>query len=321
MVIAHRQQPAVVVIGLGLIGGSLAKLLVKGGHPVVGWDPDPGTRAAAATAGVTVPETLAEAVRARPDLIVVAVPLRAVAQTMAKIADLIDDSVTITDVGSVKRQVRDAAVAAGLQDQYVGAHPMAGTELSGFAAAEAELLDDITWAVTITATTDVRHAARVLHLITKTARSRALVITDQEHDEAVARISHLPHVLATELLAIAGDAPVAGRLAAGSFRDGTRVARHGATRSQAMIEANRDVCAELVRQASHDLARLADDLAQDRDTDWFFSRGELPASDERHFASATIAWTGDWRAEAIEAGSAGRAVVSITAEHLVIESA
>ena len=265
------------VVGLGLIGGSLARLLAARGVDVVATDVAPATRAAARRAGLRVHDDLASCV-AGAGLVVLAVPLRAMAATALEVARHAPETATITDVGSVKGPVRAALAAAGLADRYVGAHPMSGTEHSGFDASDAGLLDDVTWAVAPAAgpegrTADAQRLAAVLALVTGPCAGRAVVLTDDVHDEAAALVSHVPHVLATQLFNAVAGAPVrevALRLAAGSFRDGTRVALTDPARTEAMVTENAAWVAPALRKVIRDLEMVVGALESNGSVHGFF---------------------------------------------------
>ena len=258
------------VVGLGLIGGSVARTLLEAGVDVVATDPAGATRAAAWDAGVRTVGSAAEVLVERPDVLVLAPPLAALPAVLdelaAELPRLVADGgpvPVLTDVGSVKAPVRAAVEAAGLGDRYVGAHPMAGTEESGFAASRDDLLPGCTWAVTVGPTTQASHLLRVLALVTGPLRGAVRVVDDATHDAAVALVSHVPHAFATELLNLATAAPareLALGLAAGSFRDGTRVARTDARRTQAMVAGNADAVVVALRDAVSHLGALADAL-------------------------------------------------------------
>jgi prephenate dehydrogenase len=224
----------IAVIGLGLIGGSLLRALAVGGHRLLGYDADPAVRATARTAAARAPAahrwqvaaSVGEA--AKPsELVVIAVPLTAVPGVLD---ELVDAGYTgmITDVTSVKgpvhemveeRMRRAATPLAG----FVGGHPMAGREQSGFEAADPYLFTQCAWVLCLEPETSLPDWLELAALITSLG-ARVVPTTAAEHDRAVARISHVPHLLAAALAAsIAGD-PLGGTLAAGSFRDGTRVA-------------------------------------------------------------------------------------------------
>ncbi|GII99649.1 hypothetical protein Slu03_20270 [Sediminihabitans luteus] len=263
----------VVVVGLGLVGGSVARALVAGGVTVLGVDPDAATRAAAREVGIDAVEDV-PALAGRPlDVVVLAVPLRAMAATAAALAPVLGERTVLTDVGSVKGPVRAAIEAAGLGTRYVGAHPMAGTERSGFAASSAELVRGARWAVTA----DDRTAPDALHvvlgLVTGPLGGTASVLTDTAHDAAVALVSHVPHALATTLLTqveLAGVRDVALGLAAGSFRDGTRVGRTDPRRTEAMLVENAAHVAPVLRDVARDLLALADGLEAGAPVEKFF---------------------------------------------------
>lgn len=222
----------VAVVGAGLIGGSVARRLQDLGREVVVVDPDPSTRAAAAEAGLVV----AGAVPAATRLVVLATPLDALAAAMADVADSAPEAVVV-DVGSVKAAAEVAASSAGLDGRHVGAHPMAGTELSGFDHSDAALLVHVTWAVT----RGPGPVGDVVRWLAEVFEATVLVLDADEHDRAVALVSHAPHAVANALLEaveLATDSPAARHLAAGSFRDGTRVAGRNPARSRNMLADN-----------------------------------------------------------------------------------
>ncbi|WP_369369518.1 prephenate dehydrogenase [Promicromonospora sp. Populi] len=273
----REQGGSVGIVGLGLIGGSLARALQGAGVPVVATDPS--SAEAARAAGLTVADDVAGLAVQRPDVVVLAVPLRAMRAVAAELAEALSGEPgwdpTVTDVGSVKAPVREAVSDAGLGDRYVGAHPMSGTERSGFEASSVELLQGIPWAVTCAPGTDPARLERVLRLVTGPLGGTAAVLTDELHDEAAALVSHVPHVLANQLLGAVAGAPVrdlALRLAAGSFRDGTRVGLSDPRRTEAMVTENAAWVAPVLRLAARDLERLAEALDSNAPTHWFFDR-------------------------------------------------
>ncbi|MEP7765280.1 prephenate dehydrogenase/arogenate dehydrogenase family protein [Sanguibacter sp. 25GB23B1] len=303
----------VAVVGLGLIGGSLARALVDAGTDVVGWDPDAQTMVAAADAGIRVVGSLEEACGTAPWLVVLAVPLVVVDQTARALAPLLGPDALVTDVGSVKGPVRDAMVAAGLGERFVGAHPMAGTEHSGFRSSDPELLRGARWAVTLDGTTPMTGFLAVVELVVDVLRGIVHPLSDGVHDEAAALISHVPHVVATELLNIVAHSTitdVAVGLAAGSFRDGTRVARTDPARTEAMIVENAGWVGPALRVAARDLERLAEALESNGPTGWFFSRGDALRSGGAEPGSQTLRTITlhpdePWQAELVALGARG----------------
>jgi prephenate dehydrogenase len=216
------------VVGLGQLGGSLAAALVAAGREVTGWDVDPDARAAAADRGVSIGTELT-------GVVVLAVPPAALPAALAALA--VDPAATVTDVGSVKRPVLET-VGAAFGSRFVGGHPMCGTEQSGHAAADPELFRGARWAVCLEPETDLARWLRVAE-IALAVGAEVVPATAAEHDDAVAAISHVPHLLAAALAAAAAQAgPLALSLAAGSFRDGTRVAGSDPALVTAMVEGN-----------------------------------------------------------------------------------
>lgn len=217
----------VAIIGTGLIGGSLGLALRARGHHVVAWDVDPDRLARAVDAGaaaVAAPD-LAAAV-AGCEVAVVAVPV-------AHVADLVVDALTagapvVTDVGSVKAPII-AAIAASGRDaaRYVGGHPMAGSEQDGLAGADADLFEGATWVLTPVPGTDPDAHTTVRALATAVG-AEVVEVDPAEHDALVAVVSHVPQLAATTLMDVAAGAGEGSalllRLAAGGFRDMTRIA-------------------------------------------------------------------------------------------------
>ena len=242
------------VVGAGLIGGSVALRLHAQGHDVVVVDPDPTTLAGAVAAGLRT----AEVVPADCDLVVLAAPLDVIVRALPAVAADAPRAVLV-DVGSVKGTVRDAATAHGLQGRWVGAHPMAGTERSGFAHAAADLLVGASWAVT----RGPGPVPDVVRWVVDAFEATVVVLDADAHDHAVALVSHAPHVLANALLEVVEAAadPAAAHLSAGSFRDGTRVAGRDPLRTRNMLADN----AAALRPVLDDLLALLQDYRRDLD--------------------------------------------------------
>jgi prephenate dehydrogenase len=236
------------VVGLGLIGGSLLRALAAAGHDALGYDADPATRAVARTAAAQAPAgerwQVAGAVRdavSLADLVVLAVPLPAVGAVLDELAGT-GYSGLITDVTSVKGPVRDRvnerARRFGRLAGFVGGHPMAGRETSGFAASDPELFDGCAWVLCLEpGETDLTDWLTLAGLLTMLG-ARVVPATSGDHDRAVAAVSHVPHLLATALATFAATDPLAMTLGAGSFRDGTRVAASPPALTAAMCGGN-----------------------------------------------------------------------------------
>ncbi|QJW38529.1 prephenate dehydrogenase/arogenate dehydrogenase family protein [Cellulosimicrobium protaetiae] len=307
------------VVGLGLVGGSVARLLHAQGVDVTAHDATAATRAAARAAGLRVVGDLADVCAQEPDVLVLAVPLRAMRSVAAEVGRHVRGATVVTDVGSVKGAVRDAVRSAGLESRYVGAHPMAGTEHSGFEASDPAMLDGARWAVTVDGTTPRGGFVTVLRLVTGPLGGTVHVLTDEVHDESTALVSHVPHVLATELLGVVADAPVrdvALGLAAGSFRDATRVGRTDARRTEAMVTDNAAWVASALRVVVRDLEQLVRALESNAPVGEFFDRpdpvrGPAPVAGSGERLRVDLDDAGDWRTALAGAGARGAVVVDV----------
>jgi prephenate dehydrogenase len=245
--------PPVGVVGLGQLGGSLAAALAAAGRPVSGWDTDAQARDAAAARGVPITRELS-------GVVVLAVPLPAMAGALDGLT--VDPDATITDVGSVKRPVLET-VGAAFGSRFVGGHPMCGTERSGHEAVDPALFSGARWAVCLEPDTDLHRWLRVAE-VALTVGADVVPVTAAEHDDAVAAVSHVSHLLAAALAAAAGDAgPLALALGAGSFRDGTRVAGSDPAFVTAMIEGNAAPTAAALARVQAQLARPWPELVAD----------------------------------------------------------
>ena len=203
------------ISGTGLIGTSIALGLRNLGWETLGWDADPAALAGAASIDAVVPVDGIEAATLGPnDLLVLASPPSSV---LAVVSDL-DTAALVIDVASVKGPI----IAAARTPRFVGTHPMAGREVTGPDAARAALFRGATWVV-VPNGADEDDVERVERIVTDLG-ARPVRMSAEEHDAAVARISHVPQILAAALLEGAGEVPGAMDLAAGSFRDLTRVA-------------------------------------------------------------------------------------------------
>jgi prephenate dehydrogenase len=267
-------------LGFGLIGGSIALALRQRGcaSAIVAWTPDGVDPAAGLAAGAldAASASPAEAIR-DADLIVLASPVQGVLRTLVDLAGPLRPSIapgaTITDVASTKVRIAEAANAGELP--FVGGHPMAGRETSGFAAATADLFIGRPWVITPTAGATAADAASVAWLATAVGAS-PVRMTPADHDRAVAAISHLPLVVAAALVeAVAGananDAAGwtdARTLAASGWAGMTRLASGDPDMGAGILETNAAEVANRLRDLRRVLDGWIDDLERrpaDRD--------------------------------------------------------
>ncbi|WP_169924493.1 prephenate dehydrogenase [Flavimobilis soli] len=309
------------VVSLGLIGGSVARRLVAEGVEVHAWNPSAPALEAAERDGVVPHASIASLCAAEPDVLLLAPPLRAMADVIGEVAAHVRGATVVTDAGSVKVAVTDAARGAGLSARFVGAHPMAGTEQAGYEASDARILDGARWALTVEPDTDRDAFLRVAALVTGPLGGVVRVATPAVHDAAVALVSHVPHVFATDLLGLVGGADVrdlALALAAGSFRDGTRVAGTHPRRTEAMVVDNAAAVVPVLRRAVADLTALADALEAGEPVGEFFDAAAEVRASMRLAApedpAATVTLDGDgWREELLDATRTGLVVGADTA--------
>ena len=231
------------LIGCGQIGGSLVAALRAAGAVgrVVGFDRTAAHGEAARDGGLVdelAPDAAAAAREA--DLVVLAVPVRAAGEVLAEIARAVGRARLVTDVGSTKLDVVTAAEQA-LPDaaRFCGGHPMAGTERSGPAAADAALFRDRLALITPTART-APEALAACEAMWRAVGARTVRMSPAQHDRVVAWVSHLPHAAAFALAAaVDGVADEVAGLSGGGFADTTRIAGSDPTMWRDIFLANR----------------------------------------------------------------------------------
>lgn len=229
-------RPRITIVGLGLLGGSMALTLSRRsaaddeepGVRVTGVARDEETITKALTMGIIEQGTTdVQAGVADADLVVFATPVRTIASLVKQCASALRPDTVVTDVGSTKAElvrVIPPLLPAGVQ--YIGGHPMAGSERTGLEAADPFLFENAIYVVT---PTDAEQSglSTVLSLIERLG-AQPLIMEAERHDRVVAAVSHLPHMIAAALVEAVGivaeDDPTVLALAAGGFRDTTRVA-------------------------------------------------------------------------------------------------
>ncbi len=303
------------VLGLGLIGGSIMRAAAATGYQVFGYNRSvEGVQAARydgfdATADVT--ETLNRAADADA-LIVLAVPVPALRPLLARIRESAPDC-AVTDVTSVKSAVLDEVTAAGLRQRFVGGHPMTGTAHSGWAAGHADLFTGAPWVISVDDHVDPAVWTTVMTLALDCG-SVVVPARSADHDAAAAAISHLPHLFAEALAVTAAEVPLAFALAAGSFRDGTRVASSAPDLVRAMCEANSDQLLPALDRSIDLLSRARDALANNDSIGELAEAGHAARIRYDSFSRPDIVtvFVGapDWRAELAAAGRAGGVIRS-----------
>ena len=213
-------NPSVLVVGVGLIGGSIALGLKEAGWHVVGYDTDEDVLDEAQRRNLIDSADLASDV----DLVVIAVPSFKVVEVTEKFMASISSATTIfTDVAGVK-----STISSHITDpRFLGGHPMAGSELHGIHGARSDMFVGANWVLTPDASTEPE-AYGPIQLMIKDLGAHSVTLSPEDHDRMVALVSHLPHLVAASLMnqasESAADDDVLLQLAAGGFRDMTRIA-------------------------------------------------------------------------------------------------
>lgn len=217
-------------IGLGLIGGSIAKTIRKF-HPdyrLIAFDKDRSALAEAVSLNVIngicdiEDEQLYNC-----DYLFLCAPVEFNVEYMEKIKDSLGKNCILTDVGSVKSVIHEKVTELGLEGRFIGGHPMAGSERSGFSNSSDHLLENAYYIITPGGEVALEKISDFTELISSLG-AIPLVITAEEHDFITAGVSHLPHIVASALVNLVNlldnDAQYMKMIAAGGFRDITRIA-------------------------------------------------------------------------------------------------
>ena len=252
------------IVGVGLLGGSVAKAARAGrlARRLVGIGRDAGRLRPALEDGTldAVTTDLAEGVRGA-DFVLLAAPVLAIEGLLEQVGRAAPTGAVVTDVGSTKRNIVRAAerLYGGRPLAFVGSHPLAGSEQSGYKVARVDLFQGATVVVTPTETTELAALKRTTEFW-EALGARVTSLDPETHDRTVAAISHLPHLVACALVDGARRVePAALELAARGFRDTTRIAAGDPDMWTEIFLANRDALSASVaafREALADLERV-----------------------------------------------------------------
>jgi prephenate dehydrogenase len=305
----------VCVLGLGLIGGSIMRATAKAGREVFGYNRSVEGAQGAIADGFDASTELTETLIRAADtgaLIVLAVPMPALPSMLAHIGESAPNC-PLTDVTSVKSAVLDEVTAAGLLQRFVGGHPMTGTAESGWTAGHAGLFTMAPWVVSVDDHVDPVVWSLVMTLALDCG-SVVVPAKSDEHDAAAAAISHLPHLLAEALASTASEVPLAFALAAGSFRDGTRVAASAPDLVRAMCESNASQLLPALDRVIELLSRARDSLDWDNSVAELVEAGHAARTRYDKFPRSDIftvvIGAENWREELAAAGRAGGVIRS-----------
>ena len=266
----------ILIVGLGLIGSSIA-LGIKRGWPeyeLVGYDKKEIQELAQELGIIDFSATSLEVAK-EADVIILALPIEATLENLNILGQMtLKEQVLITDTGSTKNEITQKAkgIFAEKNVRFIGGHPMAGSHKSGVLAADVNLFENAYYILSEECE-ELRDLLRGLH-------AKFIVLNPQEHDEVTGQVSHFPHILASSLIlqsdAYATEHPLVKQLAAGGFRDLTRIAESDALMWTSILLSNPAVLSERIE----DFKVQLDDILlkiKNKDTDGiknFFEKGK-----------------------------------------------
>lgn len=217
-------------IGLGLIGGSIAKSIKRffPSYEVLAYDTDKETLSVALREGII--DCTASAIDKQfesCEFIFLCAPVSYNAAYLSQIKAIINPSCILTDVGSVKTNIHEKVIELGLEENFIGGHPMTGSERSGFHNSTNYLLENSYYVLTPSARVS-RQMVEVYQAFVESLGAISIILDYREHDYITAAISHLPHIIASSLVNLIKDSDSADEkmklIAAGGFKDITRIA-------------------------------------------------------------------------------------------------
>lgn len=264
------------IIGTGMMGGSLGKAALGKGlaHRVSGFDQHEYRLDAAMDTGAITDRvsSISEVVR-EADLVVIATPVETITGVFREIADHLSNNALVTDLGSTKSRI---VSEIGNSQRFLGGHPLAGSEEEGIEAASAELFEGCVWLITPTPRTPKEMYVRLAEFVTALGAT-PLELDPERHDELVALTSHLPQIVASALMGIAAGEEWVPKLAAGGFRDTTRLAASSADLWVGIVEQNREPILKALDGFQSHLGRWRDLIDDSR---WEDLRSELARARE-----------------------------------------
>lgn len=249
-------------VGLGLIGGSIAKAILK---------IYPNTRILATASRESTIETAFEERLidnngllkihqfGQCDIIFLCSPVKINCDYLRQLKDVVKPDCIITDVGSVKGDITAVARELGITNQFIGGHPMTGSELTGIENSSAHLLENAYYILTADPEMNQDTYNEFSNYIGSLG-AIPIKLTAEEHDEATATVSHLPHVIAASLVNLVQDTDdertICKTIAAGGFKDITRIASSSPTMWQHIFLSNRDAVLKLIDSYKDELEQF-----------------------------------------------------------------
>lgn len=239
-------------IGLGLIGGSIAKAIREKlpTSQIIAYDINIDTLKLAAEDGIADTTTTAiDSSFSACDYIFLCAPVQKNDENLEAVKAILSPTCLLTDVGSVKTDIHNTIKAAGLEKQFIGGHPMAGSERTGFINSKAVLLENAYYILTPTDTVPTEKLDNYRELV-QILGAIPLILSYEQHDYVTAAVSHLPHVIASSLVNLVRDSDssdgIMKMIAAGGFKDITRIASSSAVMWQQICLTNTENISKLL---------------------------------------------------------------------------
>ena len=269
-------------LGLGLIGGSIAKGIRRyhKNYQLIGYNHNFATAQAALAEGVLdIAAKEVDNTFSACDVIYLCMPLYYNVDYLKKIKPFLKPSCILTDVGSVKSNIHDAVAELGLTGNFIGGHPMAGSEKTGYANSTDHLVENAYYPLTPCEDTKPE-SLMFLKNLTASLGAVPIIMSAQEHDYAVAAISHLPHMIASGLVnlirSVDSEKQIMKTIAAGGFKDITRIASASPVMWQQICLTNRDNIVKTMNQYLDYFTEIRNAVAEG-DADYlyqFFEKGK-----------------------------------------------
>lgn len=271
-----RSELKIGFIGFGLIGGSIARALKKinSDYDLIAFDyhkNDPSTDLQYALKDGILNSVTTSLTQGFPDcdIIFLCAPVLSNINYLKQLKPLLKPSCILTDVGSVKANIHAAVCELGLEGQFIGGHPMTGSEKTGYLNSYALLLENAYYILTPTEKT-LKRMTQLLYQLVEKMGSIPILLDAKEHDKITAAISHVPHIIAAQLVNLVRDADDGTEkmraLAAGGFKDITRIASSSPVMWQNICLTNStdikkllDCYIEALKEASEALANMDGD--------------------------------------------------------------
>lgn len=244
----------IAVIGLGLIGTSLLIALKDKGYELYGISKNPETIKKAIEQKLVIDASIDFDLIPEMDVIFIATPIDSVIDTIEKIKNISKKDALIADLASVKGFILDYVNNLDAKLNFIGLHPMAGTENKGFDSAEEGLFENAKWAIIPSDFAKAESIEFCTNLIINLGSK--LIFTDaKSHDKAVAMISHMPMFLAQALFKTAND-ELSNKLASSGFRDMTRLAMSNSQMAKDMVKFNNENIKESLQELKNNIDKL-----------------------------------------------------------------